>query len=105
MQRAAQLVCVLWFCRMLEGTAPAPVPSGAAEYAADPGAFRESLAAVEQRVGERDAVDARKIGAPPIVRVLGHCMSPDPFARRRCCIGFHGSPLVLLLNTELLIGK
>lgn len=49
-QRAAQIVCALWFCRMLEGTAPTPVATPG-DYAADPEAFVTALEAVENAIG------------------------------------------------------
>lgn len=48
-QRAAQLVCILWFCRMLESTVPPPT-AGAADFATDPQAFETALAALEAQL-------------------------------------------------------
>ncbi|MBC8071768.1 MAG: hypothetical protein IAG13_25810, partial [Deltaproteobacteria bacterium] len=49
-QRAAQLVGVLWFCRMLEGSAPLAAPAPVVDYAADPESFEQALAALEQQL-------------------------------------------------------
>jgi tetratricopeptide (TPR) repeat protein len=48
--RAAQLVCVLWFCRMLEAALPPPASPPALGYAGDPEAFELALAAIEQQL-------------------------------------------------------
>jgi tetratricopeptide (TPR) repeat protein len=45
-QRAAQVVCTLWFCRMLESTAPPPTVA-VSDYVGDPNTFLVALASIE----------------------------------------------------------